>query len=64
MSTFTEREQKLMAAACQSFEGEPKVCVFFPRQSRTANANMLSTARHEQGSCCLFSRFSPRLQLT
>ncbi|KAI4843107.1 hypothetical protein E4T44_06925 [Aureobasidium sp. EXF-8845] len=24
MSTFTEREQKLMAAACQSFEGEPK----------------------------------------
>jgi hypothetical protein len=25
MSTFTEREQKLMAAACQSFEGEPKV---------------------------------------
>jgi hypothetical protein len=27
MSTFTEREQKLMAAACQSFEGEPKVCL-------------------------------------
>ncbi|KAH0282748.1 hypothetical protein KCU62_g9515, partial [Aureobasidium sp. EXF-3399] len=25
MSTFTEREQKLMAAACQSFEGEPKL---------------------------------------
>jgi hypothetical protein len=28
MSTFTEREQKLMAAACQSFEGEPKVRYF------------------------------------
>ncbi|CAD0110540.1 unnamed protein product [Aureobasidium uvarum] len=25
MATFTEREQKLMAAACQSFEGEPKL---------------------------------------
>ncbi|CAD0084074.1 unnamed protein product [Aureobasidium vineae] len=25
MTTFTEREQKLMAAACQSFEGEPKL---------------------------------------
>jgi hypothetical protein len=25
MSTYTEREMKLMAAACQSFEGEPKV---------------------------------------
>ncbi|THZ31613.1 hypothetical protein D6C91_00713 [Aureobasidium pullulans] len=24
MTTFNEREQKLMAAACQSFEGEPK----------------------------------------
>ncbi|KAI5206428.1 hypothetical protein E4T39_02450 [Aureobasidium subglaciale] len=24
MSQFTEREQKLLAAACQSFEGEPK----------------------------------------
>ncbi|KAI5268210.1 hypothetical protein E4T47_07809 [Aureobasidium subglaciale] len=25
MASFTEREQKLLAAACQSFEGEPKV---------------------------------------
>ncbi|THW24531.1 hypothetical protein D6D17_03579 [Aureobasidium pullulans] len=25
MTTFNEREQKLMAAACQSFEGEPKL---------------------------------------
>ncbi|THZ87450.1 hypothetical protein D6C84_01703 [Aureobasidium pullulans] len=29
MTTFNEREQKLMAAACQSFEGEPKVCFLF-----------------------------------
>lgn len=29
MTTFNEREQKFMAAACQSFEGEPKVCFLF-----------------------------------
>ena len=31
--TFTEREQKLMAFACQCFESEPKVCSFLSIQN-------------------------------